>query len=76
MWACHGMTFAFHGHFLRALGLPGIWNLSDGVGLKDMMEFYVLSQRQAAAGLLGSRLWDRVVTEALSSDSSVEPGGG
>lgn len=32
-----------------------------------MMEFYILSQSQAAAGLLGSRLWDRVVTESGST---------
>lgn len=31
------------------------------------MELYVLSRSQAAAGLLGNRLWDRVVTESASA---------
>lgn len=39
------------------------------------MEFYILSQRQAAAGLLESRLLDRVVTGEAVSDMPVEPGG-
>lgn len=68
-------SWAFSEGFMSPGNLESQWSGSKPRA-KDVMEFYILSQTQADAGLLGSRLWDREVTRAPASDMPVEPGGG
>lgn len=73
----HDVCFpcAFSEGFRSPGNLESQWSGSQPRA-KDVMEFYILSQRQAVAGLLGSRLRDRTVTGAPTSDMPVGLGGG